>query len=231
MKPREAALSYPLWPIGRTIGFTVGTLFFDYRMHKVNRVPQHGGLVIACNHQSYFDPVIAGIGFRKPIHFMARDTLFKNPIFGFIIRSLNAFPVKRGRSDVEALEEAHRRLKGGGRVLVFPEGTRSVTGELGRIRKGIIRIANRADVPILPVMIEGAHRAWPKGSVVPKKSTISVMYGEVYRPDPDPENMLAEADRLKEKMLDLQRQLRALPEQQKYWKMGRENSTVESPDC
>src|SRR4051812_12381149 len=116
-------------------------------------VPRKGGVVLICNHQSFFDPIIAGVAVPRECHFMARDSLFRNRFFGPLISSLNAFPVKRGTADVGALKEALRRLNNGQLVMTFPESTRTRDGTIGPFHPGVVLMAKRAGVPIVPAVI------------------------------------------------------------------------------
>ncbi|MCG3137159.1 MAG: hypothetical protein HJJLKODD_01002 [Phycisphaerae bacterium] len=140
------------------------------------QVPKSGGVLLIANHQSYLDPMVVGCALRRPCHFMARDTLFTKPIFGWMIRHLNAFPVKRDSADVGALKETLRRLKDGQMVLVFPEGTRSADGRIADFKGGPIAIAQRAQVPIVPVVIEGTHDVWGKGLKWPHPGRIWITF-------------------------------------------------------
>src|SRR5262245_27958504 len=96
-------------------------LYFRGRVFGLKNVPNEGGVLLACNHQSFFAPVSSTLALYREGNYMARDTLFLNPLFKRLIESLNAFPVKRGASDVGAVKEIMRRLKDGKIVVVFPE--------------------------------------------------------------------------------------------------------------
>ena len=139
--------------------------------------PHEGGAVYVSNHQSFMDPMLVGMGLRRPMSYMARDTLFRAPPFRHLIESLNAFPVKRGTADTRALKEAMRRLKAGKQVLVFPEGTRTRDGTVGPFLPGVALPARRAAQWILPVVIDGAFEAWPRTSALPRPGSVVVQYG------------------------------------------------------
>lgn len=153
------------------------SLGFGYRYFGTPRVPRTGGVLLASNHQSNFDPVLVGIALDRPIHFMARDTLFSIPGFRTVIRALNAFPVRRATADLEAMREALRRLKAGNPVLMFPEGTRTSNGEIGTVHAGVVLLAARAGVPIVPVVIDGAFEAWPRHQTFPRRHRLRVLFG------------------------------------------------------
>lgn len=120
---------------------------------KKNR-PQKGSLIIMANHISAFDPPIVGTIMNRKVHFMAKEELFNIPILGRGIRAIGTFPVKRGRPDRTALREAFRLLNEKKVICIFPEGTRSKTGRLGKARAGAVFIALKSGSPILPVGIK-----------------------------------------------------------------------------
>lgn len=115
-----------------------------------------GGYIIASNHVSNNDPPVVGITFKGKYTFMAKEELFhKNPIFTWLITRLGAFPVKRGAKDgAQAIEKALESLKNGRIFVIFPEGTRSKDGELGRAKSGVTLIAAQAKAPVVPVFIK-----------------------------------------------------------------------------
>jgi 1-acyl-sn-glycerol-3-phosphate acyltransferase len=157
--------------------------FFRGRVFGARRVPVAGGVLLVCNHQSYLDPVLATLALPRECHFMARDTLFRDPRFRRLIESLNAFAIKRGTADVGAIKETLRRLRGGCAVTAFPEATRTADGRLQAMHSGVILVARRAGVPIVPTMILGAFEAWPRSARAPRPRPIVVAYGEPLRPD------------------------------------------------
>lgn len=114
-----------------------------------------GGYIIASNHVSNNDPPMVGIVFKGKYTFMAKDELFHlNPIFTWLIKKLGAFPVKRGSKDTKAIDSALESLDHGRIFVIFPEGTRSKTGELGKPKSGVSLIAARAKVPVVPVFVK-----------------------------------------------------------------------------
>ncbi|MCA9254367.1 MAG: 1-acyl-sn-glycerol-3-phosphate acyltransferase [Phycisphaerales bacterium] len=152
--------------------------FFRGRVYNKRRVPRTGAVLLVSNHQSHVDPVVATLALPRECHYVARDTLFTNPIFGRVIRRLNAFPIKRGTADVGALKEMLRRLRRGCAVTIFPEGTRSKDGALGAFRPNALAVAKKAGVMIVPVTVSGAFQALPRGSILPRPRRIKVAYCE-----------------------------------------------------
>jgi 1-acyl-sn-glycerol-3-phosphate acyltransferase len=151
-------------------------IFFRLRVFDQRNVPARGGVLIVSNHQSYLDPVLLSLGLKRPISFMARRTLFRFRPFGRLISALNAFPVTREGVDTAAMREAIRRLREGWCLLVFAEGTRTQDGTIGVLRPGILMVAERADVPIVPAVIDGAYEAWPRAAA-PRPGQITIVYG------------------------------------------------------
>lgn len=127
-----------------------------WKLYGSDNIPRQGGIIVVSNHSSYWDPVAVGCALRRPIHYMAKAELFKNPLFAMLIRALKAFPVERGKSDRNAIRYAVNLLLAGEVVGIFPEGTRSKTGELQRAQLGAAMLAFKAGVPIVPVAISGS---------------------------------------------------------------------------
>ena len=155
----------------------VTTLVFDLKTYGCHHVPQRGGALLISNHQSVIDPVLLGVHLHRPISFIAKSELFENPKFTWLIRNLNAFALRRGQADVAAVKETLHRVKSGQVVTLFPEGTRTRDGSLGNIQPGIAMLVRRADAPIIPAVVDGAFRAWPKGSKLPRPTPVRVMFG------------------------------------------------------
>ncbi len=156
---------------------------FRIRVFGRENLPKRGGVLIVSNHQSYLDPVLIGVGLRRPVTFMARDTLFRHPLFGLLIKSLNAFPIKRGRLDAGAMREAEERLKSGWQLLLFPEGTRTRNGQIGRVKPGFGLLAARGGVPVIPAAIYGAFEVWPRGHRMFLPLPIRVAFGKPIAPE------------------------------------------------
>lgn len=128
----------------------------------VENFPREGGLVIVSNHISYWDPVAVGCAVNRQVHFMAKHELFKIPLLGPVIHICGAFPVRRDRSDRNAVRIALKLLRDGKVVGVFPEGTRSHTGELLEAHAGAAMLALKAEVPLLPVAVSGTRGVFGK---------------------------------------------------------------------
>lgn len=138
---------------------------FRLKVEGKENIPKEGGMILAVNHRSNLDPVIAGYTCPRPLTFMAKSELFKNPIFGKLITALGAFPVHRGSGDIGAIRSAFSILKDGRAMLIFPEGHRVKEGETPKAQPGVAMIAQRAKVPVIPVFIEGKFRWLSKVTV------------------------------------------------------------------
>jgi 1-acyl-sn-glycerol-3-phosphate acyltransferase len=150
---------------------------FELQIFGMENVPPTGGVLLVSNHQSYLDPVLLAVWLKRPMSYLAKSELFRNPAFAWLIRALNAFPLRQGKGDKGAIEETIRRLQQGHLLAVFPEGTRSEDGELQPIQRGVALVVRRANVPIIPVVLDGSFQAWPKGSKMFHTYPIAVMYG------------------------------------------------------
>lgn len=158
-------------------------LYGGGRVFGPRQVPRTGGVILACNHQSFFDPILAALAQPRECHFMARDSLFRTRLFRSLITFLNAFPVRRASADVGAVKECLRRLKGGACVTTFPEGTRTRDGRIARLQPGIVAIAKRARCPVVPTAIEGAFEIWPRHRQLPGRARLWVEYGPPVSPE------------------------------------------------
>ncbi|MBS3735195.1 MAG: 1-acyl-sn-glycerol-3-phosphate acyltransferase [Phycisphaerae bacterium] len=155
--------------------------FWSVRIFDRHREPASGGVLYICNHQSYLDPMLMSFALRRPMNYMAAEFLFAPPGFRRLIRSLNAFPVRRGVADTRAMKESVRRLKAGGQLVVFAEGTRTWDGRIGPFLPGVALLARRAAAWTVPVVIDGAFEAWPRTQRLPRPGRIAVQYGRPRR--------------------------------------------------
>src|SRR4051812_8155939 len=154
----------PIWNFGRMVCRPFCSAMFDLKVYGKEHVPKSGGVLIVSNHQSYLDPVLLGVQIERPMSYLAKSELFF-PGFGPLIRALNAFPVRQGEGDVGAMKETIRRLQEGHMLNIFPEGTRTLTGEIDAIQPGVALVIRRAHVPVIPAVIDGSFKAWPKGQM------------------------------------------------------------------
>jgi 1-acyl-sn-glycerol-3-phosphate acyltransferase len=143
-------------------------------------VPMKGPLIVAPFHVSFLDPPAVSCGTNRRVRFMAKEELFHNKAFAWLISSLGAFPVKRGDGDTEAIRTAIKALEAGEAVLIFPEGQRGDGKSMQPINRGVAMLAKRTGAPVLPVGVVGTHIAWPRGQKKIKRQRIVVAYGQPF---------------------------------------------------
>ena len=143
-----------LYKIGATFFRIYFKLAHNWKIHgKSNRV-NSGPLIIISNHVSYFDPPLVGSIMKRQVHFLAKKELFKNNIFGWVLRKIGVIPIKRGKPDRKAIKNAFNVLKNKKVLGIFPEGTRHHPEKLGKAKAGVVMIALKSECPILPVGIK-----------------------------------------------------------------------------
>jgi 1-acyl-sn-glycerol-3-phosphate acyltransferase len=162
----------------------VRNLFFKLRTGGLRsvgekNVPKEGGIIVAPNHLSHLDPPSVACGMKRQLTFMAKEELFRG-FFGKLIRSLGAFPVRRGETDTESIRKSIEFLNEGRALLVFPEGTRGEGKHLLPINRGVAMLAKRTGVPVVPVGIVGSHIILPKGQKKIKRHCLTLVYGEPF---------------------------------------------------
>ena len=150
------------------------SFIFKTRVVGIDNVPKEGAVIVAANHLSNWDPPFLGTFLNREICYMAKEELFRNPIFAAAIRALHVFPVKRGTADKTAIKHAVKLLKDGQCLGIFPEGTRSKTGEIGKAEAGVGLIAAMTKAPIIPAAIIGTNKIFGN-SMFPQ---LGVVYGK-----------------------------------------------------
>jgi len=161
-----------------TLSKIIAHAFFDYRVIHPERMIESGPLILAVNHQSYFDPPLAGICSKRAVYFLARKTLFSIPILGKLLPSFKVIPVDRDGNDRSALKNIIHQLRSDQSVLLFPEGTRSRDGSLQKGHSGIGFIIAKTKSPVLPMRIFGAYEAFPKNAKKIIMHPITVVLGK-----------------------------------------------------
>jgi 1-acyl-sn-glycerol-3-phosphate acyltransferase len=139
------------------------------------RIPRTGGLIVASNHISFWDPPLVGTAAVRELHFLAKEELFRPPVFGSIIRAFNAIPIRRGMADLSGLARATDVLKQGGALIVFPEGSRMRDGRLHPGRPGVGMLSVNSDARIVPAYVSGSDRP---GGWLTRRTRLRVAFGE-----------------------------------------------------
>lgn len=158
-------------------------LCFGVKVYGKKNVPRTGGLLLVANHQSFLDPPAIGSSLPRECDYMARKTLFDNPLFGRLIRSVNTFPVEANASDLTTIRTLIDRLKNNRVIVIFPEGARSEDGQLQPFKSGFELIARRSGATTLPVAIEGSFAAWPRGGKISLRQKIRIKFGRPISPE------------------------------------------------
>ncbi|MEY2859180.1 MAG: hypothetical protein RLZZ74_3493 [Cyanobacteriota bacterium] len=156
--------------------------YFRLNTHGAENVPSSGGIIAVSNHASYFDPPIISNCVGRPVAFMAKEELFKIPVFKQGIRLYGAYPVKRSTGDRAALRAAATAIESGWIAAVFLQGTRDPQGKITAPKLGAAWIAAQNQVPLLPVSLWGTEKIVAKGSFLPKPVPITVRIGELIPP-------------------------------------------------
>ncbi len=164
-----------LYDVGRVVVNIFFRTFFRLKIEGKENIPDESERFIICaNHRGYFDPPLVGIAMPFQIGFMAKEELFRNKLFGALIRKLGAFPIRRGKSDFGALRSAIKMSESGRHIVIFPEGGRSHSGRLRRGKSGAVMVAVKARANILPIGLEGSYKPFTR---------ITIHIGELIRLD------------------------------------------------
>jgi len=166
----------------KTIFYIILTVFNRLEVIGSGNVPEKGGVMLAANHVSYLDPLVIGAALKRRATYMAREGLFNIPMLGAFVRSFS-FPVRRGRPQPSTIKEAVRRLKQGELIVMFPEGGRSVNGNLLDAKRGVGVIAAISRMPVVPTLIKGTEKALPVGAKFLRSAKITVIFGTPIRVD------------------------------------------------
>src|SRR4029434_1975794 len=170
-------MNFYYW-LGYHLSRLVGRLVFRLRVVHSERMLESGPVSLAMNHQSYLDPPLAGITCDRAVYFLARRTLLDVPLLGCLLPKLNVIPVNQEGIDRSALKALIRVLKAGNAALIFPEGSRTLDGNLQPAEGGLGLIIAKTMAPVVPMRIFGAHEALPRGGgglhIVP----ITIVIGE-----------------------------------------------------
>lgn len=144
-------------------------LAYRYRAWGKQNIPAQGPLLVLCNHQSYFDPIIVGLTLRhRPFYALARSSLFNHRGLGWLIHTLNALPIERGQADMAAMRRCLKVLEDGHALLLFPEGTRTPDGTTQPFNPGTMLMIKRSRASVLPIAIEGAYAVWSRHRKKPR---------------------------------------------------------------
>ena len=176
------SFTYYFW---YTLSKIAAQFFFSFRVVHPERMLEEGPVILASNHQSYFDPPLVGICSRRGVYYLARKTLLQIPLLGRLLPHINVILVDRDGNDMSALKAVIRTVKSGNGVVLFPEGTRSPDGKLQPGTAGIGLVIAKTRAPVQPMRIFGSFEAFPKGSGKISLTPISVVVGHPIRFTPE----------------------------------------------
>ena len=162
---RKHGVNWILYLLARIFMTPFCLVYFRYRREGKEHGKLKGGLIVASNHRSFFDPFLIGgiLPWRRPMNYVAKVELFRNPVQAWWISRLGAFPIRRGESDEDSVTTARMVVERGGTVCIFPEGTRIRSGSLADPKRGVGRLALETGAPVLPTAVIGTEhvrRGW-----------------------------------------------------------------------
>ncbi|MEM8874864.1 MAG: lysophospholipid acyltransferase family protein [Planctomycetota bacterium] len=172
--PTRRGLYWRVWQVGSKI---LCKVLFGLRVYEKHHVPDSGGVLFVSNHQSFADPILVAVALKRPVAFLARSGLFKNPIFAWHIRQLCAFPLQEGKSDIGAMKQTIELIRAGWALNIFPEGERTPHGDLLPAKRGSALVMRKAKCTVIPLVIEGAFEAYPRTAKFPRFGKVGVLYG------------------------------------------------------
>jgi 1-acyl-sn-glycerol-3-phosphate acyltransferase len=169
MKPAWARRLPLSWLYRAVLFFTwcFFKLFYRHRVYGTENFYSHAA-IIAGNHSSFYDPPVLAISWPEEVHFLAREGLFKNPLFGGLIRKLNAHPVSGDASDIGVFKLICSLLAQEKKIILFPEGKRSIFDQLGEFKPGIAMLVARSKSAVIPAYIHGTFKIWSRLHKFPK---------------------------------------------------------------
>lgn len=153
-------------------------LYFRWRVFNSERVPTTGPVILASNHASFLDPPLVGATLDRDISYLARESLFRFPGIGALLRSWNSVPVDRDGGGAAGLRAILDRLLAGGGIILFPEGTRTYDGNLQPARSGLGLVVIKSTAPVVPVRVFGTYEAYGRHLTIPRPYRVMVKFGE-----------------------------------------------------
>lgn len=174
-KPARMGLSY--W-IAATLFRLIYASYFRSRIFYPENVPLTGPVILAANHASFLDPPLIGSSLPRPINYLARESLFRYPGIGALLRSWNAVPVDRDGGGAKGLKTILDRLLAGGGIILFPEGTRTLDGQFLPARSGIGLTVIKSNAPVVPVRVYGTFEAYGKHVKFPRPHPVTAVFGK-----------------------------------------------------
>lgn len=173
----------PLWSSLQGIIGAFFRVWLGFRAVGHEGLQDEGGALILANHQSFLDPLVVGLPLQRPISFLARHSLFRVPVIGWVLTNTHVMSINQQAPGANSIRDTIQRLHDGWLVGIFPEGSRSQTGAIGEMKPGFAAVVRRAKHPVYPVGISGAYHALPLGAWFLKPRRVCVVFGEPILPE------------------------------------------------
>lgn len=189
------------YKVNRFLCLVVCYTFFRVEVYGRDNLPSEGAFLLVSNHQSFLDPVLCGMFLKQRLCFLARNSLWKSRIYRAMTFAFPLIPVQRGRADMRAIKKMIRTLQSGEGICLFPEATRTRNGWINDFKPGFGFVCKKANVPVIPVAVEGAYKAWGRNNKLPSVGDVevSVCY---CKPIPPEEIRILSERELAEKVTD-----------------------------
>jgi 1-acyl-sn-glycerol-3-phosphate acyltransferase len=168
----------PVYRVGWLCFRALYKFYFGWRVYNAERVPLSGPVILASNHASFLDPPLVGAGIKRGINYLARESLFRFPVLGWILHHWQAVPVDREGGGAKGLKAILDRLLDGGAIILFPEGTRTRNGRMQPARSGIGLTVIKSAAPVVPVRVFGTYEAFGRHLRFPRPRRVIVKYGK-----------------------------------------------------
>lgn len=168
----------PVYRVGWLCFRALYKFYFGWRVYNAERVPLSGPVILASNHASFLDPPLVGAGIKRGINYLARESLFRFPVLGWILHRWQAVPVDREGGGAKGLKAILDRLLDGGAIILFPEGTRTRNGRMQPARSGIGLTVIKSAAPVVPVRVFGTYEAFGRHLRFPRPRRVIVKYGK-----------------------------------------------------
>jgi 1-acyl-sn-glycerol-3-phosphate acyltransferase len=191
---RDLRPNTPAYLFGKALFAILFHTYVPMTVEGEENVPSDGPLIMISNHASNLDPFALGFACHREVNFLGKQELFRIPVVSYLIRQWGTIPLDRGSADASAVRAALGVLRQGKVLALFPEGTRSTTGELQRFREGAAKLALRLALPVVPAAIAGTHAVLPPGARFPRPRRVRVRFGAPFHLATGPEMRPSPAD-------------------------------------
>lgn len=156
-------------------------LLFKYKLYGLENIPQSGSFILTSNHVSFLDPIAVGAFVPRKLNYMAKKELFKNKYFGWYMRKVRTIPVDKETLAYGGMKEIIRRIRKGGPIVIFPEGTRSDGDSFLEPETGVAYLALKFNLSVVPAYVKGTENALPKNAHFIRLRPVRVYYGKPKR--------------------------------------------------